>query len=554
MARLTGPNQAERVFYYTSGLRKGQVMPNGTPVPLYSDNQCSLPADVLSLTGGALAVDGEIPQVLIGDTLEAPRFQFPDVSDPVVYTRILGGPVLALHPDPDSRLDAFQGVLTTVTADVSGATTGLAELPSTYAGLGGNIQATVRKLADTGSTDDVKVLILGDSTAAAGMWPDYLLASVQALYPHKGLKRYGWNSTNNTYDAAATVATGTNTTTPTWIHQYNGGQGGTVPESTYATFDARCAAVQPDVVLINYGHNYGYSYTQSGFASDAVQRQVTRERFLRFAAEVKRACPTADVVIASQNPWLDDSLVMQAGINELRAQIWREIAADMGAAYAPILETYQAQANPLTYLGADKLHPNTAGSQLGAGAVLPLFRYLRNLPPSGRVVSPLLLPGANLLTNGNFSSFASPPTLPGWSVTNGSVLSKNTTQFESGNGYSVRLQAGAGSGIASMYASLPNGRVKGQVITVAARVYLPTAGATSSSGRLQLTGSSITTLASGTLSLARDQWIWVWVTARIPAASTFVTVSILSGSAGTTDECSVDRVVAVLGHLPRDTA
>lgn len=111
MARLTGPTQAQRVFYYSSGPLKGRVVPNGTPLPLYADNQCSLPADVLSLDGGALAVDGEIPQVLIGDTLEAPRILFPDVPDPVVYTRVLGGPVIALHPDPDSRLDSFYELL-----------------------------------------------------------------------------------------------------------------------------------------------------------------------------------------------------------------------------------------------------------------------------------------------------------------------------------------------------------------------------------------------------------------------------------------------------------
>ncbi|MEU4399775.1 hypothetical protein [Micromonospora orduensis] len=114
MARLIGPAQAERVFYYTGGSRKGQVVPNGTAVPLYADSQCSLPADVRSLDGGALAVDGAIPQVLISDTLEVPRFQFPDVEDPVVYTRVLGGPVFALHPDPDARLDAFSARITEV--------------------------------------------------------------------------------------------------------------------------------------------------------------------------------------------------------------------------------------------------------------------------------------------------------------------------------------------------------------------------------------------------------------------------------------------------------
>lgn len=428
------------------------------------------------------------------------------------------------------------------------ATTALAE----RAQPGFNIQNTVRKLADTRSPDDVKVLILGDSTAADGQWPNYLMDAVQAMYPHRGLKRYNWNTISNNYDAPSTIATGTNTTNPTWIHHYNGGQGGTVPESIYPTFDVRLAAIQPDLVLINFGHNYGYSFTQAGFASDTIQRQVTRERFVRLVAEVKRAVPTADIVLVSQNPWLDTSLTMQYGINELRAQMWRDIAADMGCAYAPLLETYMEQPDPLVYLNADKLHPNTAGSQLGATAVLPLFKYQRNLPASARVPSPLLVPGINLLgTNGLFGTFT-PPTAPaGWTALN-STVSKNTTQFESPSGYSVRVQAAAGAGVASIFTSAPISRAKGQVVTAAARVYLPSAGATSSSGRMQVSGSNFTTLSSGTLSLARDQWIWVFVTFRVPANATFVTLSLLAGSAGTTDEFSVDRVGLFLGHLPHD--
>lgn len=104
MARLIGPAQAERIRYYTGGAKKGQVVPNGTPVPLYADPQCSEPADVLSLTDDLLAAPGEIPQVLISDTLEMPLFQFPDTDDPVIYTRVLGGPITALHPDPIRRV------------------------------------------------------------------------------------------------------------------------------------------------------------------------------------------------------------------------------------------------------------------------------------------------------------------------------------------------------------------------------------------------------------------------------------------------------------------
>lgn len=109
MARQIGPDQSERIFYYTSGSKKGTIVPAGTPVPLYADAQVSVPADVRALDGSVIA--GTIPTVLTGDTLEAPQFLFPDVDDPVVYTRILGGPVVALHPSTDARIDALRILL-----------------------------------------------------------------------------------------------------------------------------------------------------------------------------------------------------------------------------------------------------------------------------------------------------------------------------------------------------------------------------------------------------------------------------------------------------------
>ncbi|MBM0275326.1 hypothetical protein [Micromonospora tarensis] len=119
MARLPGPAVDERVFYYTSGSRVGRMMPAGIRVPLYADLACTQPADVRALDGGTLPTDGGIPYVVINASLQAAEFLFPDVVDPEVYTRVLNGPVIALHPSADSQLDVFRSGFTSMLSQVT---------------------------------------------------------------------------------------------------------------------------------------------------------------------------------------------------------------------------------------------------------------------------------------------------------------------------------------------------------------------------------------------------------------------------------------------------
>lgn len=110
MARKMGPQQAEKTSYYTSGPKAGkELIPAGTPVPLYADDQTSLPADVRATDGSV--IPGTPPTVLVSSLFEIPDFLFPDVPDPVVYTRILGGPVIALHPSVDALVDDLRARL-----------------------------------------------------------------------------------------------------------------------------------------------------------------------------------------------------------------------------------------------------------------------------------------------------------------------------------------------------------------------------------------------------------------------------------------------------------
>jgi hypothetical protein len=112
MARLTGPDDQYRMFVLTTGAKRGQAFaPPGTPVPLYSDDQASIGADVRAMDGSVISGD-PVPTVLIGDTYQAPLFKYPDGVD-VVYTRILGGPIVPLYARESDRFAEFQTAVTT---------------------------------------------------------------------------------------------------------------------------------------------------------------------------------------------------------------------------------------------------------------------------------------------------------------------------------------------------------------------------------------------------------------------------------------------------------
>lgn len=416
-----------------------------------------------------------------------------------------------------------------------------------FAPLAGNIDATVRKLADDNA--DVNILVLGDSTAAqSGQFPDELMPDVQALYPHRTLQKATWDNTGHAWGSFSTV--GSSGSGSFKIKFWQGAVSGTVCEQPLNYFDAWVGVVQPDLVIVHHGHNYGKNASDGGQPSDAVMDYVFRERYLRFVAEVKKICPDADVLLTSQNPYLTSGA--RTEMSNIRAQAIRKIAADLGCAYGPVLEAYLATGSPATYLGGDLLHPNTAGAQLAAATLLPLFRIKDNHEITARNPSPLVTPGTNLLTNGDFIEFGLPPTLTGWTAAN-ATLSKDSTNYESANGYSVKGTCTAAT-VGQAYQSLPIRKIRGRVITFLARFYVEAAVTASGPGRVQLSGDGgFVTISSGTITSVRDNWVWAFVTGYVPAGSSFITASLLFGNnAG--EYASCDRAVVVLGHMPRDAA
>lgn len=165
MARVIGPDQQYRNFYITVGEKAGQALaPPGTPVPLYADNQASIPADVLGLDGSTIA--GTPPTVLIGDTYETPQFRYPD-GVKVVYTRVLGGPVVALYALADDRLDVLEAAVADLQPGGPAAGVPTARTITAGSGLtgGGDLTANRSLAVSFGTTSDT--VARGDAPVTA---------------------------------------------------------------------------------------------------------------------------------------------------------------------------------------------------------------------------------------------------------------------------------------------------------------------------------------------------------------------------------------------------
>lgn len=409
---------------------------------------------------------------------------------------------------------------------------------TTYAGVGsGNIQATARKLSD--AYGDVTFQFLGDSTIA--QWYPGLLDRIKTLYPHRSIRTYTWDDVAKAYGAPVTYFTGTGTT---WVNVYDGSKGGTIWEFAYLNANAKFGAIQPDCTVIGYGLNQGNTAT-------ATARLVYRQEWQRLAAVVKAQAPNADLLLVSQNPRIDAGYELDLATN--RAQAVRSVAAEMGAAYGPVTEAYLTN-GPATYLNADGIHPNTAGKNLYGSTLAPLFKVQPNMQPSARTVSPLLTTGTEVGTNGDFAEF--PGELTGWTRVNCDIA-KDTTTYESTNGYAVKITANAAAQ-SRIEQTIPVNRVKGRWLTVAARMWIP-AGQSNVTGRTEISTTGGTApvgiQSPGTQNTIRDCWIWEYVSAYIPADSATVKIKVVAGATTeATAQVIVDRVFVGTGNQPHDVA
>lgn len=406
---------------------------------------------------------------------------------------------------------------------------------------------------------DVSILVVGDSTSSYSTsadlikWPFLLGDALFTRFPKYTIKHATY--TGSFFQTVGTLHTGSGTHT-LWI--VNGSHGGTGPRWHQVLqemwWDARLWAVgtgdDPDLTFVSHGHNNGSGSSPEPFRND----------LLALTETLTLAMPGTEIVLCAQNPRVNTTDYNAAlrhevmRVSQIRGfgfvDAWRAfVAASPGG--VPVAEPTSG-----ALIVSDGIHPNSAGYTVWANAIIPRLVYTTERTLSQQPSS-FSFPAVNRLANGDFSSFASPPTLPSWTATN-ATLSKDVTNFESGQGYAVKITpaSAAASYISQSVVNLKECRARR--LTVAARMFataaVKTASASASSVSIVETGGSSAgeTISTATVD-GQDGFLWITTSRFIAHDATGIAVRVYGDTAAVSGSVvTVDRVVLALGGLPRD--
>lgn len=410
--------------------------------------------------------------------------------------------------------------------------------------------------------EDAVVVVIGDSASAGGSasWPGMLGTSLATRYPTFTVKIMAFNDTTKAYDAATTLATGSGANT-LWI--LNGAVAGMnisyqrdyIDEVLFGldTLPVGINAKQPDLVFISHGHNEPPGFSGVGLP----QRWDQRQRMNLLLQLIRAHAPQTGIAVILENE-------ITSGTDRVAAQhvqqdAYAMAAQDSGADVIDVWQAFHDTGSVSTYL-ADGIHPNTAGRQLIRDLLLRYLNYGKDASVTPSPPSSILNPTVNLLQNGAFSQFSAPPTLPGWTATH-LTLSKDTTHFESQNGYALRAVGDGSAGL--LQALLSNGlskELRSRWITllvrqrVTAGSYAGTQPGVVNLASMTYDGSYHVVYEQDSQPIYRtDAFVWNSVSLYVDPTTDYVRVLLKPDYAtGSTIDVTFDRVILVPGVLPRD--
>lgn len=388
--------------------------------------------------------------------------------------------------------------------------------------------------------DDVCVIINSDSTGVtqdtdpvSGVfkkWTRKLAEFLAGNYPAYTVLYYSWAS--GAYGSPVTLQVGTAGKT---LHFYNAAVAGTQPLYLMGQyFEAAYVPRQADLLIFNHGHNTDYTVVsgiQAGMTLAAVYQILLRH-------------PTAGAIVVSQNPLRDNAQ------GNARSAGSRQAAISAGFSLVDAYQLFMNAGKPADWY-LDNVHPNDTGDS-------KIFDLVKNLfvwPSTPSKYTQGLINGLNLISNSEFATWEDTDASPtGWALT-GCTAEKDTTNFESG-GYGLKLTS-TGTGDANASFTIPTSlikRLRGQTITVACRVYVPTTNTRSSAGSFLISGMSGSRTYGVPSPNGRGGFVWKAAVLTVPlTASALSVVAVLDTSGGAAgNSCTFDRLTLVVGNIPQD--
>lgn len=384
-----------------------------------------------------------------------------------------------------------------------------------------NIPSRLRSKMDR-STEDVSILVLGDSTGDDSTeWVRLLTGHLATHWPTHTVIYHSWDETTVVYRPAVTVQTGTGPT----LHVWNGSAAGQSTRYSLApAFQSLVIDTDPDLVLVSHGHNEG---SDTGTDQD---RERWRGQMSALTETVAYELPDAAISIVIQNPRRHQPLVQAQ-----RASLYSSMAAARGYGIIDVHSAYTANPTWGTDWMRDDIHPNEAGSVAWAQAV---YDDLAADTMNTQGPSTFSRRNQSLLgTNGRFTAHtAALP--PGWTLGPNSIAVKADICENEGGQMAVKVHGAVDARIRYM---LPEWTT-GHILTAAMRVFIPT-GAPLTAGRVALQDADGYTITRGDKREPNGDWVWVVTTRRMgitPSVAIF----------GDTDGVAVDRISVVPGVWP----
>lgn len=339
------------------------------------------------------------------------------------------------------------------------------------------------------------------------------------------------------WSGATTLQTGTGSAT---LAIYNGAVSGTQEQYALAStrLNSMVRALQPDLTFLAYGHNDSAEITRFGWRMKAL------------AHSVLQVAPLSELCMVAQNP---------EGANTYQQQRVAEVARvarQTGAGFVNFCQAFiDADASWATdLLNNDQVHPNSAGVAVEVNAVAAGLYQAQYVQPAPPVASGFAKAGLNLLNQADFSDYrGASAILNGWTMT-ACTASQDSTNYENARGFAVKLTSDGSTTWAKIAQSIPANGLQGEYVTVAVRMYVPSAQTDDATiGSVSL-GDNINGTNTSLVSInCRDGWHWALISGQIAATASTITVSVnVDSSNSHASNITVDRVVAVVGDEPRD--